>query len=83
MSATRRLKNEFIASIAARVRKNVDVSLVPWMPKPDGATGAWNQAGQSDAAPLDSSRKHVAASEATPAAAPDPPKPMKPDGIRS
>ena len=53
------------------------------VPKPDGATGAWDQAGQSDTTPLESSWEHVAASEATPAAAPDPPKPMKPDGTRS
>lgn len=55
------------------------------VPKTDGVTGGWDQPGEPDTTPLESSWEHVAASEATPAPTPavEAPKPLKPDGTRS
>ena len=52
-------------------------------PKTDGVVGNWDQAGEADTTPLESSWEHVAAAEATPAPAAEQPKPLKPDGTRS
>ena len=53
------------------------------VPKVDGVTGAWDQPGDTDTTPLDSSWEHVTVPEATPATTTEAPKPLKPDGTRS